>query len=97
MTYVIASPCIAEKTAKCVAVCPVDCIHPKPDEPGFAQAKMLYIDPATCIECGACEIACPEDAVFRDDKLPAKERAFVALNQKYYTHGLAAATPPKHR
>ena len=35
MTYLIAQPCIGTKDLSCVQVCPVDCIHPTQDEPGF--------------------------------------------------------------
>ena len=45
MTYVIAEPCIGEKDNSCVEVCPVDCIHPTPDEPDYEEAKQLFIDP----------------------------------------------------
>ena len=45
MAYVIAEPCIGTKDNSCVEVCPVDCIHPTPDEPGYDAAEMLYIDP----------------------------------------------------
>ena len=45
MTYVIAEPCIGTKDNSCVEVCPVDCIHPTPDEPGYDKTEMLYIDP----------------------------------------------------
>jgi NAD-dependent dihydropyrimidine dehydrogenase PreA subunit len=62
VTYTINEPCIAEKDSSCVEVCPVDCIHPTPDEPGFAEAEQLYIDPAECIDCDACVEACPVDA-----------------------------------
>lgn len=34
--------------------CPVDCIHPRKDEADFSQSEHLYIDPAECIDCGAC-------------------------------------------
>src|SRR6187402_3958755 len=54
MTYVITEPCITVKDAACVDVCPVDCIHPRKDEPGFEGADQLYIDPDECIDCGAC-------------------------------------------
>ncbi len=46
MTYVIAEPCIGTKDTACVDACPVDCIHPKKDEPAYAEEEMLYIDPA---------------------------------------------------
>ena len=45
MAYVIAEPCIGTKDTACVDACPVDCIHPKKDEPGYAEAELLYIDP----------------------------------------------------
>ncbi len=35
MAYVIAEPCIGTKDTACVDVCPVDCIHPRKDEPAF--------------------------------------------------------------
>ena len=67
MTYVIGQPCIGTKDASCVDVCPVDCIHPRKDEEGFAEAEMLYIDPEECIDCGACEPACPVAAIAPED------------------------------
>ena len=54
MAYVINEPCIGTKDTSCVEVCPVDCIHPRPDEPGFDEADQLYIDPEECIDCDAC-------------------------------------------
>jgi ferredoxin len=52
MAYVITDNCI--KDALCVDVCPTDCIHPKKDEPDFEAATQMFIDPAGCIDCGAC-------------------------------------------
>src|SRR4051794_3276077 len=62
MAYVIAEPCIGTKDNSCVEVCPVDCIHPTPDEPDYDKVEMLYIDPEECIDCDACVEACPVDA-----------------------------------
>ena len=45
MAYVIAEPCIGTKDNSCVEVCPVDCIHPTPEEPDYDASEMLYIDP----------------------------------------------------
>ncbi len=67
MTYVIGQPCIGTKDTSCVDVCPVDCIHPRKDEPEFETAEMLYIDPEECIDCGACEPACPVSAIGPED------------------------------
>jgi len=70
MAYVIAEPCIGTKDLSCVEVCPVDCIHPTQDEPGFDDEAQLYIDPEECIDCDACVEACPVDACFAEDQLP---------------------------
>ena len=80
MAYIICEPCIGTKDTACVDVCPVDCIHPRKDEPEFAQATMLYIHPEECIDCGACEPACPTKAIFPEDDLPDKWKEYTALN-----------------
>lgn len=84
MTYVIAEPCVGNKDGSCVKVCPVDCIHPTPDEPGYSTAEMLYIDPEECIDCGACDDECPVDAVYPEDELPAEWSAFRDRNAAFY-------------
>ncbi|HUR63047.1 MAG TPA: ferredoxin, partial [Candidatus Thermoplasmatota archaeon] len=45
MTRVITSKCIGTKDTSCVDVCPVDCIHPKKDDPKFGSEQHLYINP----------------------------------------------------
>ena len=62
MTYVITEPCIGEKNAACVDVCPVDCIYEAEDH--------YLINPEECIDCGACEPECPVEAIYPDDELP---------------------------
>jgi len=84
MAYVIAEPCIGTKDTACVDACPVDCIHPKKDEPGYAEAELLYIDPVECIDCGACVPVCPVSAIFALDDLPEKWSDFTAKNAAYY-------------
>ena len=39
MPHVITQSCCSD--GSCVYACPVNCIHPSPDEPGFATAEML--------------------------------------------------------
>lgn len=83
-TFVIAEPCIGTKDTACVDACPVDCIHPRKDEPGFDEAEMLYINPSECIDCGACEPACPVQAIFREDALPDEWKHYLEINAKFY-------------
>ncbi len=64
MAYVIAEPCIDVKDRACVDVCPVDCIH--------EGEEQLYIDPDRCIDCGACEPACPVGAILLEADLPGE-------------------------
>src|SRR5438034_8899113 len=64
MPFIITDPCIGTKDSACVDVCPVDCIHPRKDEPEFAATTMLYIHPEECIDCGACVPACPVTVIY---------------------------------
>jgi ferredoxin len=84
MPYVITSPCIGQKDASCVDVCPVDCIHPTPNEPGFDTAEQLYIEPSECIDCDACLDACPVDAPMPLSTVPESEAKSVAANAAYF-------------
>src|SRR5919198_552848 len=84
MAYIICEPCIGTKDTACVDVCPVDCIHPRKDEPEFAAAEMLYIHPDECIDCGACVPACPVEAIFALDETPDKWSDFIQRNTDYY-------------
>jgi NAD-dependent dihydropyrimidine dehydrogenase PreA subunit len=67
-----------------VEVCPVDCIHPTPDEAEHAEVDQLYIDPEECIDCDACVEACPVDAIFPEDQVPEELGAVTELNAAYY-------------
>lgn len=85
MAYVIAEPCIDVLDQSCVAVCPVDCIH-------FEEGvdRKLYIDPNECIDCGACEPACPVSAIFAEDDVPDNEKIFIEINRLWYQDKEAA-------
>jgi ferredoxin len=84
LAYVIAEPCIGQKDNSCVEVCPVDCIHPTPDEPDYESVEQLYIDPDECIDCDACVEACPVDACFAEDQLPDEWTKYIEINSGYY-------------
>ena len=82
MPHVITQSCCSD--GSCVYACPVNCIHPSPDEPGFATAEMLYIDPVACVDCGACVSACPVGAIAPDTRLEPKQLPFIELNAAFY-------------
>ncbi|MEE6137065.1 FAD-dependent oxidoreductase [Mycobacterium sp. 050128] len=82
MPHVITQSCCND--GSCVFACPVNCIHPSPDEPGFATTEMLYIDPDACVDCGACVSACPVGAIAPDNRLEGKQLPFVEINASFY-------------
>ena len=91
MPFVITDPCIDTKDTACVDVCPVDCIHPRKDEPEFESVTMLYIHPEECIDCGACVPACPVSAIYEShDSTPASQKALIAANDVFRTGDAAA-------
>jgi ferredoxin len=84
VAYIICQPCIDTKDTSCVDVCPVDCIHPRKDDPGFTEAPMLYIHPDECIDCGACVPACPVEAIFPIEETPVEWTEFIGRNREYF-------------
>jgi ferredoxin len=68
-------------------VCPVDCIH----DDGDAD-RILYINPEECIDCGACEPACPVTAIFVDYDTPKQWSKFGEINALWYKDKDAART-----
>lgn len=80
MTYVIGSPCIDVKDRACVDECPVDCI--------YEGARMLYIQPDECVDCGACEPVCPVEAIYYEDDLPTEEVPFKDDNARFFAEPL---------
>jgi ferredoxin--NADP+ reductase len=68
----------------------VNCIHPTPDEPDFLTSEMLYIDPATCVDCGACVSACPVGAIVPDNRIEPQHERYPAINADHYGESVAA-------
>ncbi len=84
MPFIITDPCIGTKDTACVDVCPVDCIHPRKDEPEFETTSMLYIHPDECIDCGACVPACPVAAIYDSpDSTPPSQKELINANAVY--------------
>jgi ferredoxin len=78
MTYVISEPCVGVKDGSCADVCPVECIHTRPED------DMYFIDPDECIDCGVCVPECPVEAIFAEEDVPEKWQSFAATNAEYF-------------
>ena len=86
MPYFIASPCIDVMDKSCIEECPVDCI--------YEGDRKLYINPGECIDCGACEPACPEGAIYLDWRAPGEAAEFIADNAKFFADVLPGRPGP---
>ena len=88
MTYVIGKECIDVQDRSCVDACPVDCI--------YEGGRKNYINPAECIDCGACEVACPEVAIFPARKARGNKEweTFTRDNAEFFTETLPGRKEP---
>ena len=67
MTHIVTRLCLRDTA--CVDVCPVECmVLGKPEE----DWPWLYIDPDTCIDCGACVPECPFEAIFIEEEVSSE-------------------------
>jgi ferredoxin--NADP+ reductase len=66
-------------------VCPVDCIVP--GAKGDPDWPLFYIDPDTCISCGACVPVCPREAIFPEEQLPVEYEQDLDRNLTFFTDG----------
>ncbi len=73
MSYIVTDNCQRCRFTDCVEVCPVDCF--------YADDTMLYIHPDECIDCGACEPACPVEAILPDDSMSADQEKWFEINR----------------
>ena len=76
MTYTIAEPCVDIKDKACIEECPVDCI--------YEGARMLYIHPDECVDCGACEPVCPVEAIYYEDDVPDQWSGYTQHNADFF-------------
>jgi len=73
--HIITSLCLRD--GSCIMVCPVECIvRGKPQN----LWPRTYIDPDTCIDCGACIPECPHAAIFPEDEVPVQ---YIARGGEY--------------
>jgi ferredoxin len=79
MAYVIAEPCIDHNDQSCLAVCPVDCISAVE-----GVDRKFYIDPSNCINCGSCEQACPNGAIYEAGSLPRPWAVFASIDAAWF-------------
>ena len=86
MPYVIAAACIDVTDKSCMEECPVDCI--------YEGDRKTYINPTLCIDCGACEPACPVEAISQDRRVPDDQHAFIADNAHFFTEILSGRDEP---
>ncbi|GAA4540182.1 ferredoxin [Pseudonocardia xishanensis] len=86
MPYFIAGPCIDVMDKACTEVCPVDCI--------YEGARKLYINPDECIDCGACEPACPVEAITSTDSAGSSDERFAADNALFFSGLLPGRDEP---
>ncbi len=85
MTYVITPLC--ERAGLCVDVCPTDSVH---FVDGDDEWPIYYINPETCIDCGACAAECPQEAIFMAEDVPAEYEEYTDINEAFFTQGPGA-------
>ncbi|GAB2587286.1 (4Fe-4S)-binding protein [Paractinoplanes abujensis] len=88
MPYVIGKDCVDVNDRACMDVCPVDCI--------YVGDRKSYINAAECIDCGACEVECPVEAIFVDRKARGDEERtqFVEDQKNFFTIVLPGRDTP---
>jgi NAD-dependent dihydropyrimidine dehydrogenase PreA subunit len=86
MAFLITSSCIDVMDRSCIEECPVDCI--------YEGRRKLYINPAECIDCGACEPVCPHDAIVADHRASPEQSDFTEDNRRFFAAALVGRDRP---
>ena len=82
MAYVITDACV--KDFICVEQCATLAIAPMQGDPAAGTVAQVFINPDECIDCGACEPACPVSAIFEESAVPAQWREYIQINADYF-------------
>ena len=51
----------------------------------YEGARMLYIQPDECVDCGACEPVCPVEAIYYEDDVPAQWKDYYRANVEFFS------------
>ncbi|GAB4583919.1 ferredoxin [Nocardia sp. IFM 10818] len=86
MTFVIGADCVDVLDRACIEECPLDCI--------YVGDRMAYIQPEACVDCGACEPACPVEAIYFEDDVPADQEVFIRENARFFDEPLPGRDEP---
>lgn len=62
----------------------------------YEGARVLYIQPDECINCGACVPVCPEEAIYFDEDLPDSLLRHLQDNADFFTQTLPGQSKPLH-
>jgi NAD-dependent dihydropyrimidine dehydrogenase PreA subunit len=84
--FFIGADCLDVHDRSCVDECPVDCI--------YEGERKLYINPAECIDCGACEPACPVTAIASDLRITDEQRSWRDDNAAFFSAVLPGRAEP---
>ncbi len=82
MAYVVTDAC--QKDFICVEGCSTQAIRPAEGDADAGKVSQVFINPDDCIDCGSCADACPHDAIFPVDDLPADKAEFAEKNKAYF-------------
>jgi ferredoxin len=72
MPHVVTEKCVGCKFTECVEVCPVSCF--------YELENQVIIHPDECIDCTACVVQCPIEAIYADSDVPAEFQKDTAFN-----------------
>ncbi len=82
MPYVVTGRCVDCRYTYCVEACPCQCFFE------ITEPRMLVINPEQCIDCDLCVEACPVNAIYPDNDLPAEYAEWEAKNAELWAGGV---------